>query len=248
MDGGVIIVIAIVVAITAVYSGLSTAFEMLIGLLLGWGAYCFLRWIISQFLSKKKDARSAERLRQAKQTADTPQLKPSVANLVESIINTGDNKAYFDDGVVYAITKYGEIKIGYYDDEKAYDANKREIALFTHHDDNSIFIQLNHLGKIAYLKERYDYLAENTSSPAEKESYEQAFRKESAHLRTSQCANASNAGYIEEVDGDYRNVAYLHGRSDNMPKDRVLGMAAAFVCLQSFTNDKNRYSDFYHRR
>lgn len=53
MDWGVIIVIAIVVAITAVYSGISAAFEMLIGLFLGWGAYCALRRIISRFCLRR---------------------------------------------------------------------------------------------------------------------------------------------------------------------------------------------------
>ena len=173
----------------------------------------------------------------------TEQYKQSATNLVESMINTGDNKAYFDDGVVYAITRHGEIKIGYYDDTHAYDENEKEIASFTHNDDG-VFIQFNHLGQITYLKEMYARVAEK--EPYLKETYEETSRKECAMLLTFEYANASSAGYIEETDGDYRNVAYLRHRSSNTPRERVLGMAAAFVCLQKFVwTDENRYSRFY---
>jgi len=159
------------------------------------------------------------------------------------MINTGDNKAYFDDGVVYAITRHGEIKIGYYDDTHAYDENKKEIASFTHNDDG-IFIQLNHLGQIAYLKEMYAGLGEK--EPYLKETYEETSRRECSKLLTFEYANAASGGYIEETSGEYRNVAYLRHRSSDTPRERVLGMAAAFVCLQKFVwTDENRYSRFY---
>ena len=175
----------------------------------------------------------------------TKQYKPATTNLVESMINTGDNKAYFDDGVVYAITRHGEIRIGYYDDTHAYDENEKEIASFTHNDDG-IFIQFNHLGQITYLKEMYARLAEK--QPYLKETYEETSRKECAMLLTFEYANAASGGYIEETDGEYRNVAYLRHRSSNTSRDRVLGMAAAFVCLQKFVwTDENRYSRFYKR-
>ena len=173
------------------------------------------------------------------------QYKPSTTNLVESMINTGDNKAYFDDGVVYAITRHGEIKIGYYDDTHAYDENEKEIASFTHNDDG-VFIQFNHLGQITYLKEMYARLAEK--EPYLKETYEETSKKECAMLLTFEYANAASAGYIEETNGEYRNVAYLRHRSSNTPRERILGMAAAFVCLQKFVwTDENRYSRFYKR-
>lgn len=66
MDWSVIIVIAIVVVITAIHSGISAAFEMLIALLLGWGAYRVLRRIISRFLFKRKNAVSTEESTRAK--------------------------------------------------------------------------------------------------------------------------------------------------------------------------------------
>ena len=171
------------------------------------------------------------------------QYKPSATNLVESLINSGDNKAYFDDGVVYAITRYSEIRIGSYDDKCVYDENKKEIASFSYSDDG-ILIQLNHMGQITYLKEMYANLAEK--EPHLKEIYEESSRKECAMLQTFEYAHATNAGYIEETSGEYRNVAYLRNRSSNLPKERVLGMAAAFVCLQKFVwTDENKYSRFY---
>lgn len=66
MDWSVIIVITIVVVITAIHSGISAAFEMLIALLLGWGAYCVLRRIISRFLFKRKNPVSTEESTKAK--------------------------------------------------------------------------------------------------------------------------------------------------------------------------------------
>jgi len=58
--------------------------------------------------------------------------------------------------------------------------------------------------------------------------------------------NANASGYIEEVRGEYRNVAYLQNRSDHNTEDEIVGMAAAFVCLQADACDEqNEYSRLY---
>ena len=171
----------------------------------------------------------------------TVQFKPSVTNLVESKINTGDNKVYFDDGEVYAITRTGECKIGYYNENKVFDENKSEIASFTHNDDG-VFIQFNQLGQIACLKEIFAEIAEK--DPCLKETCEDTFRKQRAKLLTFEYAQAMSTGYVE--DTNYDRVAYLHDRSFGTSRERVLGMAAAFVCLQKFVwTDENKYSRFY---
>ena len=177
----------------------------------------------------------------------TEQYKPSVINLVESRINTGDNKAYFDDGVVYAVTRNGEFKIGYYDDCKIYDGNNWEIASFSHTDDG-LWVVLNHSGRIANLEKTYAEIAEK--QPALKETCQQSFHKERAALLAHETIEATNQGVIEDVMGycDYNILATLRYRSGNVPTDRVVGMAAAFACLQNFVwTDENRYSRFYKR-
>lgn len=58
--------------------------------------------------------------------------------------------------------------------------------------------------------------------------------------------NANASGYIEEVSGEYRNVAYLQNRSAHNTEDKIVGMAAAFVCLQADAcDDQNEYSRLY---
>lgn len=61
------------------------------------------------------------------------------------------------------------------------------------------------------------------------------------------CVNAHEDGYIEKVNGEYRNVAYLQNRMHPISRDRIIGMAASFVCLQAAARDnQNRFSLLYY--
>ena len=177
----------------------------------------------------------------AKEATQKVTSRASETNLVESWINTDINKAYFDNGVVYVITEYGEAKAGYYDDTRVYDENKDEIASLTHCGDD-IIIRFNHLGQIAYIEKLHAKIAEET--PHLKETCEESCRKECAKLLTFERAVATNGGYIE--DDNWEKIAYLIHRSYDDSKERILGLAAAFVCLQKFVwSDENKYSRFY---
>ena len=133
-------------------------------------------------------------------------------NVIYSIINTTHQKARFENGKVYWLSKNGEILIGFYDDEKIYNATRNIIgAMSLHLDDGNVFVQLR---AIQNMKALY--------------------------------VNANVAGYVEEVNGEYRNIAYLQNRSSKNPIQSIMGLAASFVCLQAEAgDDQNEFSLLY---
>lgn len=119
-----------------------------------------------------------------------------------------------------------------FEDGKVYLPYRTGEMLIGHYDDNKVYNATHE--EIGNLSENDDYILVQLHAP-----------NTIKYLHVV----ANMSGYIEEVQGEYRTIAYLQNRLADNPRDKIIGMAAAFVCLQAeVCDEQNEYSYLYASR